>query len=218
MTGNRTDVRAEHGDGILVLSLDDPSGLPRLTRAVLATLRKDLAAARAAAEIRGVVLTGTSKSFAVGAHVGELAALTPAEAFSFSSLGQALMDEIERLPKPVVAAIRGYCLGGGFDLAMACHVRVAATDAIFRSPGGSLGIFTGWGGTQRLPRIIGRARALELLITGRTVSGEEAHRIGLASRLVEPGEVLSAALALARAILNRAGGAVSSETPFGFPE
>jgi enoyl-CoA hydratase/carnithine racemase len=113
------------------------------------------------------------------------------------------MTAIERLPKPVVAAVRGWCLGGGFDLAMACHIRLAASDAQFGHPGGALGILTGWGGTQRLPALVGAARAREALATGRTISSDEALAWRLVSR-VAPAEALVAdALALAVRAANR---------------
>ncbi len=108
------------------------------------------------------------------------------------------MGAIESCPKPVVAAIRGYCLGGGFDLAMACHMRIAGDDARFGHPGGSLGIITGWGGTARLPRIVGPARAVELLTSGRIIDAAEAHAWRLISRVVPPADVLATATDLAQ--------------------
>lgn len=141
--------------------------------------------------LRGVVLTGTDSAFAAGADLEEVGALTALEALRFSALGQGLMRRIERCPLPVVAAIRGYCLGGGFDLAMACHMRVAATDAMFGHPGGLLGLVTGWGGTARLPRLVGSARTLELLTTGQTISAQEAYAARLVNRLARPSETIS---------------------------
>jgi len=114
------------------------------------------------------------------------------EALRFSALGQAVMERLEKLRKPVVAAIRGYCLGRGFDLAMACHLRVASSDALFGRPGGSLGILTGWGGTARLPRILGRAQALEVLATGQTITAEQAYALSVVSR-VAPDQLLDCA-------------------------
>ncbi len=193
MAAQSTSVIAQQRDGILLLTLQDPGGLPRLSRALVGAIHEHLVAARASVDIRAMVITGTEKAFAVGANIAELVALTPPEAISFAQLGQSLTDEVELMPKPVVAAIRGYCIGGGFDLAMACHLRVAATDALFRSPGGALGIVTDWGGTQRLPRIVGRARALELLVANRTIGAEEAFRWKLVSRVVAPEEVINTA-------------------------
>lgn len=187
-----------HGD-VLLLALADPTDFPRLTRAVLYDLRNQTNVLARASELRAAVLTGTEKCFAAGAELEEVAALTPREALHFSALGQSVMRAIERSAKPIVAGIRGFCLGGGFDLAMACHLRVAATDAVFGHPGGSLGILTGWGGTQRLPRLLaraGRSRALEALTTGRRISAEEAHAWGLVNRLAPPEEAVATAILL----------------------
>jgi enoyl-CoA hydratase/carnithine racemase len=152
----------------------------------------------ARAGLRGVVLTGTDAAFAAGADLEEVSALTALEAVRFSALGQGLMRKIECSRLPVVAAIRGYCLGGGFDLAMACHLRVAATDAVFGHPGGSLGLVTGWGGTARLPRLVGHARALELLTTGQTIPADEAYAARLVNRLTSPDQTIAAAKELLR--------------------
>jgi enoyl-CoA hydratase len=141
-----------------------------------------------------VVITGTASSFAAGADLAEVSALTPVAALAFSALGQSVMRAIETSRKPVIAAIRGYCLGGGFDLAMACHVRIAGEDARFGHPGGSLGIITGWGGTARLPRIVGLARTQELLTTGRVITAAEALAWRLVSRIVPSETVMEAAV------------------------
>jgi enoyl-CoA hydratase len=184
-------------DAAFLIELDDPSGVPRLTRRVLEELRRQVGAAARAPGVRGIVLTGTDRAFAAGADLAEVAALTPVEALAFSALGQGVMSAIERSPRPVVAAIRGWCLGGGFDLAMACHLRVAAGDATFAHPGGSLGLLTGWGGTARLPRLVGRAAAVELLASGRTLNAGEARALRLVQRVVPPTHALTTALELA---------------------
>ncbi len=201
MALDTASVHPEKRDGVLLLTLDDPGGLPRLSRALVGAIHQQILAARAARDILAIVITGTAKAFAVGANIAEVAALAPPEAVAFAQLGQALTDEVESMSKPVIAAIRGYCIGGGFDLAMSCHLRVAATDALFRSPGGALGIVTDWGGTQRLPRIVGRARALELFVANRTLTAEEALRWKLVSRVVAPVDVVAIAETLARKAL-----------------
>jgi enoyl-CoA hydratase len=145
---------------------------------------------------------GSDRAFAVGADVNELARLSPAEAFEFSREGQRVFRAIERSPKPIVAGIRGYCMGGGLDLALACHARIASPDAVFAHPGGALGILTGWGGTQRLTRLIGRARALEMLTTGRKVNAKEAQEFGLLSEIVSPPQLISIASDRSRRMLN----------------
>jgi len=127
----------------------------------------------------------------------EVSALTAVEALRFAALGQSVMNMIENCPKPVVAAIRGYCMGGGFDLALACHSRIATPDAIFAHRGASLGIITGWGGTQRLPRILGpsgRTIALELMTTGRTADATEALSLRVISRIVPVDQILETAI------------------------
>ncbi|MBI1749845.1 MAG: enoyl-CoA hydratase/isomerase family protein [Acidobacteria bacterium] len=154
-----SSVRFELRGSVLLISLESPDQFPRLTHSVLSQLLDRFKSLAADTSVRAALITGTTQSFAAGADLEEVSALTPVEALRFSALGQSLMRAIESCPKPIVAAIRGYCLGGGFDLAMACHLRVAGEDARFGHPGGSLGIITGWGGTARLPRLIGHARA-----------------------------------------------------------
>ncbi len=118
-------------------------------------------------------------NFSVGADLNEITALTGPEAYAFSALGQALMQAIASYPAPVIAAIEGHCMGGGLDLALACHRRIAAHSAVFGHRGAALGLITGWGGTQRLPRLIGKGRALELLVAAEKVSAARALEIGL---------------------------------------
>ena len=138
------------------------------------------------------MITGTERAFAVGAEISEIANLTAVAAFEFSRYGQRVMRAVANSSKPIVAAIRGYCIGGGLDLALACHARVASRDAVFAHPGGSLGIITGWGGTQRLPRLIGRSRALEMLVTGRRLDAEEAFACGLVQKIADDSAVAEA--------------------------
>ena len=194
-------VRASPAGDLLLVQLDNPSGFPRLTRAVLEELHRRLDTDKHSPAVRAVVITGTEKCFAAGADLAEVAALSASEALCFSALGQSLMRKIEQHAKPVVAAIRGYCLGGGLDLALACHLRVASSDATFGHPGAGLGILTGWGGTQRLPRAFaarGRAQAFEMLVTGRSITADEVYARGLVNRIVPPEQVLETALAIVR--------------------
>lgn len=193
-------VRASRRGTVLLIELDNPTGFPRLTRAVLIELHRQFDVLDRIAGVRVAVLTGTEKCFAAGADLAEVGALVAGEALRFSELGQSLMRKIERQAKPILAAIRGYCLGGGLDLALACQRRVASSDAVLGHPGAGLGIITGWGGTQRLPRVMGprgSARAFEMLSTGRTITASEAHAWGLVNRVVPPNRVLEAALRLA---------------------
>jgi len=193
-----SSVTARRLDSVLLVQLRSPDDYPRLTRAVLRTLSDLFRAMARRDDVCGIVLTGSETAFAAGADLEEVAALDAVEATRFAPLGQGVMRQIENLRKPVVAAIRGYCLGGGFDLAMACHLRYATPDAVFGHPGGALGLITGWGGTARLPRIVGRSRALELLTSGRTISAQEAFEWKLVNRVVEPTRLLEAACAAAR--------------------
>jgi len=197
-----TRLLAAPHEGILLLTLDGNDGLPRLTRSLLAELGSQIERLATTPESPGCVITGSDRAFAVGADVNELVRLSPAEAFDFSREGQRVLRIIEQSAKPVVAAIRGYCMGGGLDLALACHARIASPDAVFAHPGGTLGILTGWGGTQRLTRLIGRARALEMLTTGRTLDAKEAREFGLLSEIVSSPQLTSTAFDRSRRMLN----------------
>ena len=193
-----SSVRFELRGSTLIIVLQSPDQFPRLTKSVLQELTTRFESIPADSAVGAAIITGTPQSFAAGADIAEVSLLTPLEALSFSALGQSLMRAVESCSKPVIAAIRGYCLGGGFDLALACHLRIAGNDAQFGHPGGSLGIITGWGGTARLPRIVGQAHARELLVTGRVITAAEAYSMHLVSRVVPPEEVLDAAMEIAR--------------------
>jgi enoyl-CoA hydratase/carnithine racemase len=174
--------------------------LPRLTRAVLGELREKISEFVAAPDLRGAVITGTDKCFSAGAELTEIAALNGTEALRFSLFGQSVMAAIERSPTPIIAAIRGYCMGGGFDLALACHMRIAAPDAVLAHRGAALGIITGWGGTQRLPRVLGpggSAIAREIMLTSREVRAPEAFDLKLISRIVATEKLIDEACAMA---------------------
>ena len=199
----RSLLSAAQHDGILLLTLESDDGFPRLERRTLAKIEEQIVQLAEQRELVGAVITGTERAFAVGAEISELANLTPALAFEFARRGQGVMRAVANSSKPVVAAIRGYCMGGGLDLALACHARIASSDAIFAHPGGSLGIITGWGGTQRLPRLIGRSRAVEMLVTGRRMDATEAFTCGLIQKIAHESviaEAIEQARKIARAI------------------
>jgi enoyl-CoA hydratase len=179
---------------ILELRLESEDGIPRLEREILAEIEVHISRLGSAADLDGCVIGGGERAFAVGAEISELAALGPGDAFEFSRAGQSTFHTIASCRKPVIAAIQGYCMGGGLDLALACHERVASPDAVFAHPGGALGIITGWGGTQRLARIIGRARAHEMLATGMKLAADEALSFGLVGRIVSASHVWEAAV------------------------
>jgi enoyl-CoA hydratase/carnithine racemase len=130
-------------------------------------------------QVRPLIIVGNRHFFSVGADLNEIAALSGPEAYEFSALGQALMNTIAGYPAPAIAAIEGHCMGGGLDLALACHRRIAAPHAVFGHRGAALGLMTGWGGTQRLPRLIGKGRALELFIAAEKISAARAFEIRL---------------------------------------
>jgi len=165
-----------------------------MTRAVLEELADLLATVRRERLFFGVVIASNLNSFATGAELEELVPLEGVAAQEFARAGQTLFDQIERFPIPVVAAIRGYCLGGGLDLALACHARVATYDASFGHPGVSLGLLTGWGGTQRLPRLVGKAQALQVLLTGERIPATQALTMGLVDELVSSADLVERAV------------------------
>jgi enoyl-CoA hydratase/carnithine racemase len=169
-----------------VLRLVSADGANKLGMAQIRALHKAVEELRVEADrglLKGLIIAGNDKFFSAGADLNEIAPLTAAQAFEFSQTGQALMLAIDRFPVPVVAAIRGYCMGGGMDLALACDRRIAAPNAVFGHRGASLGVITGWGGTQRLPRLIGKPRALQMFLLAEMVEAEEAWRIGLADAI-----------------------------------
>jgi enoyl-CoA hydratase/carnithine racemase len=135
--------------------------------------------------LQALIFTGNENFFSAGADLNEISRLSGAEAFAFSQRGQAFTLAVDRFPVPVIAAIRGYCMGGSMDLALACDYRMAAPNAVFGHRGASLGVVTGWGGTQRLPRLIGKVRALQMFLLAEMVPAEEALRIGLVDAVVE---------------------------------
>jgi enoyl-CoA hydratase len=181
-------------NSVAVLTFEPATGYPRLTGAVLDELAGLLAAVRREKLFRGVVIAANDESFASGAAIEELAPLAGLAAHEFAQKGQRLFRTIERFPLPVVAAVRGFCLGGGLDLALACHARVATFDSSFSHPGASLGLITGWGGTQRLPRLIGKAQALHMLLTGDRIPATQALTMGLVDELVTSQDLIEAAV------------------------
>ena len=189
-------------DGLAVLTVNRPDKLNALNDQVIGELGQAAAVLGDDPAVRGVILTGAgSKAFVAGADISELASQGPAEGKARSLRGQAVFRRFEALRKPVVAAVNGFCLGGGCELAMACHLRLASADARFGQPEVKLGIGPGYGGTVRLPRLVGRGRALELLPTWAMIDAEEAWRIGLVNRVVPAEELLPEAVKLLRGIL-----------------
>jgi enoyl-CoA hydratase len=197
-----TRLRIIQQEDVSLFTLES-DGFPRLERKILSEIKTRITNMAENRELAGAVITGNELAFATGAEITELAELTPSEAFEFARYGQSVMQAIAGLPKPVVAAIRGYCMGGGLDLALACHARIASVDSVFAHPGGSLGIITGWGGTQRLPRLTGRARAVDILVTGLRLSANGAHEWGLVTRITPANAVVSEAIREVRTMSSR---------------
>ncbi len=193
-----SELRAVRHEDILLLTLEHPSGLPRLERHVLRELARQMQILATTHDLAGAVITGSPQAFCAGAELTEITSLLPTETLDFAHEGQRVMDQIEQSAKPVIAAIRGYCMGGGFDLALACRSRICSNDAAFAHRGAALGLVTGWGGTQRLPRLIGHSRAMEIFLTGRTVAANEAVAIGLVREATASDEVIRQAIKQAR--------------------
>jgi len=192
----------EDTHGVRWITLNRPEKLNALNRATLVELDHAVETAGNDDSVHAVVVTGSGeKAFVAGADISELNTLGPVEAKEFALKGQSIFNRIERLAKPAVAAVNGFALGGGCELAMACHMRIASANAIFGQPEVKLGLIPGYAGTQRLPRLVGKGRALELLLTGRNVGAEEAEKIGLVNAVCEPEELVETVTGLLGKIL-----------------
>ncbi len=195
----------EIDDGIAVITINRPDKLNALNARVVHELSQAFHQARSDKEVKGVVLTGSGqKSFVAGADIEQFPDLDALEGHRFSLRGQAVFNRIEELPKPVVAAVNGYALGGGCELALACHLRIASENASFGQPEVSLGIIPGFGGTQRLPRLVGRGIATELILTGERIGAQRAYEIGLVNRVVPLDALLETAKELVATIAAKA--------------
>ena len=191
---NLENVLYEKKGLIAYVTVDRPKVLNALNTLTWKDLRAAFEDAKADTSVRGVILTGTGdKAFIAGADIGELAHLNAYEAEESSRFGQAVLDLIENLGKPVIAAINGFALGGGCETAMACTMRISVEHARFGQPEVKLGLLPGGGGTQRLPRLVGKGRALQLILTGETISAQEAYRIGLVNEVVSADSLIGRA-------------------------
>ena len=176
----RADVAALH-----IVSSDGTNKLGMARIRALHRAVQELSAEAERGSLKRLIITGNNKFFSAGADLNEISRLTGPEAFEFSRQGQALMLAIDQFAVPVIAAIRGYCMGGAMDLALACDYRIAAPNAVFGHRGASLGVMTGWGGTQRLPRLIGKARAMQMFLLAEMVKADEALGMGLVNEIAE---------------------------------
>lgn len=190
---------------VTIVTLNRPKVLNALNAQTLNELGQVVDAVKADDTVRVLVLTGAGeKSFVAGADINELAVQTPVSGREHARLGQDLFDRIERLGKPVIAAVNGFALGGGCELAMACTMRIAADTARFGQPEINLGLIPGYAGSQRLPRLVGRGRAQELLLTGDMIGADEAARIGLVNRVVPAAQLMDDVRALAQTLAQKA--------------
>src|ERR1700742_2357744 len=190
---------------VAYVTVNRPKVLNALNQRTWEDLRKAFEDAQDDAAVRGVILTGAGdKAFIAGADIGELSQLTAAEGENASTFGREVLDRIENLGKPVVAAVNGFALGGGCETAMACTIRIAVETARFGQPEVTLGLVPGGGGTQRLPRLVGKGRALHLILSGEMISAQEAYRIGLVNEIVPAADLITRAEVILKKIASNA--------------
>src|SRR5580700_1691795 len=196
------NIKFEKKNQIAYVTIDRPKVLNALNMATMQELKQAFAAIKDDAEVRVVILTGGGeKAFVAGADIGELSQHSPVSAKEYTHKGQSVLDMIENLGKPVIACINGFALGGGCELAMACTMRLASENAKLGQPEVKLGLIPGYGGSQRLPRLVGKGIAMQHLLTGEMVSAQEAHRIGLVNEVTPAAELIPRAEAIAQKII-----------------
>ena len=191
-------------DRVATITVNRPDKLNALNARVIAELGEAIDEARSNDDVAGVILTGAGRAFVAGADISELEQHGAMATKAVSQRGQDVFRRFETSPKPTIAAVNGFALGGGCELAMACHVRLASEAAKFGQPEAKLGLLPGYGGTQRLPRLVGKGRALQLLLTGEIIDAQEAYRIGLANRVVPADQLLPAATAMMQTMIANA--------------
>ncbi len=191
-------------ENIFTIQINNPKSLNALNTEMLKELDNVLIFASETKDIRVVIITGTERSFVAGADISEMSNFTPEEAKAFGQLGNSVFMKIEKLPQPVIAAVNGFALGGGCELAIACDIRIASEKAKFGQPEVGLGITPGFSGTQRLPRLVGEGIAKEMIYTGQYIRADEALRVGLVNRTVKHEELNNVAMSLAKAIAAQA--------------
>lgn len=199
----------ENQDGIGILTMNRPKALNALNTETLSELSQLLDEIAKDDAVKVVILTGAERSFVAGADITEMLHFSSAQGRTFGMLGQATFNKIEKLTKPVIAAINGFALGGGCELSMSCDIRIASEKAKFGQPEVGLGIVPGFGGTQRLPRLVGRGKAKEIIFTGEVFDAQEALRIGLVEKVVPAEELMEAAKTMAKKIMKNAAYAVT---------
>src|SRR5208283_2074019 len=199
------NIRFEKKNQIAYVTVDRPKVLNALNMATMQELKQAFASIKDDDEIRVVILTGAGeKAFVAGADIGELSQHSPVSAKEYTHKGQAVVDAIENLGKPVIACVNGFALGGGCELAMACTMRLASDNAKFGQPEVKLGLIPGYGGTQRLPRLVGKGLAMQQVLTGEMISAQEAYRIGLVNEVTAAADLIPRAEAIAAKIIANA--------------
>ena len=198
------NVLYELKDNVAIITINRPDALNALNADVLKELDAILTQAEKDEEVYVLVITGGGRAFVAGADVAHMAGLNPVDAQAFGKFGVSVINRIENISKPVIAAVNGFALGGGCELAMACDIRIAGDKAKFGQPEVTLGIIPGFGGTQRLPRIVGLAKAKEITFTGKVISAEEALQIGLVNQVVPNDELMGVTLEMANTIAQNA--------------
>ena len=198
------NIRTENKDGILIITIDRPKVLNALNAQTVGEIGEAFHAARFDETVKAVILTGSGeKAFVAGADINELAQCNALTGKTTAEKGQRIFLAIERFPKPVIAAVNGFALGGGCELALACHIRIASENAKLGLPEVTLGIIPGYGGTQRMARLLGKGKALELILSGDRIDASEAERIGLVNKVVPADQLMQTCEELARRIMTR---------------
>ncbi|HEY6828081.1 MAG TPA: enoyl-CoA hydratase-related protein [Gemmatimonadaceae bacterium] len=203
-------IAVQISDRVATITVNRPDKLNALNDRVIAELGEAIDSVVGDSAVGGVILTGAGRAFVAGADISELEKHGAVSAKHLAQTGQDVFRRFETSPKPVIAAVNGFALGGGCELAMACHIRIASEFAKFGQPEVKLGLIPGYGGTQRLPRLVGRGRALQLLLTGEMIDANEAYRIGLVNRVVPAADLLATAAEMMRTILANAPVAVAN--------
>ncbi len=203
-------IEVSKNNHIGTLTINRPDSLNAMNREVLIEFINGLKKIQSDKEIRVIIITGSGvKAFIAGADIKLMQKMNREEAFEFANLGQELANLIEKSAKPVIAAVNGYALGGGCEIALSCHLRIASDNAVFAQPEVKIGLLPGWGGTQRLPRIIGRGLANEIILTGRNVTAKEALDIGLVNKVVPQEELMNTCFDVANMILKNSPNAIA---------
>ena len=197
-------------NGIGIVTVNRPESLNAMNKDVVIEFISKIEGLLSEEDIRVIIITGSGeKAFIAGADIKLMQKMNKSEAYEFANLGHKLANTIENSDKPVIAAVNGFALGGGSEIALACHIRVASDNAVFAQPEVKIGLLPGWGGTQRLPRIVGKGLANELIITGRNVTAQEALKIGLINRVVSKEELINYCIDIANMIMKNSPNAVS---------